>query len=238
MILKKLNELEILPNDVLEDNGIDLVSEDEIFVPVEGWPKYYISNYGRLLSAKHDPWLILQPHTTTNGYSLFSLSNKKGIKQGIPASHLVYQAFYDVQYPKSLWPYLHGHHRNRKRDDNFYKNIEPLLNNHHRFSHRVLELLLFRGKGIVGDNRNYKDFEDVLACEVGVTLPELMDALINADTVQPYLDKDDTFAYKMVKINDATVFVRLHDDQWQQAMQATDPDADDTAVGGDSNDMD
>ena len=67
--------LNILSETVLLRNGIELVAPDEYFKQVNGFNKYFFSNYGRLAhKSRKGKYTIVNPSITKGGYLSYTLS--------------------------------------------------------------------------------------------------------------------------------------------------------------------
>lgn len=98
----------------IKKTGIELISNDEIFVLVNGTNNYWISNHGRLVNNLHGDFRM---HKTGNAH--FTLS---GIERKIDTytDRLVAEHFLENADPKkyvSIW------HIDKNKDNCFYKNL-------------------------------------------------------------------------------------------------------------------
>ena len=72
--------------------------EQEIWKPIEGYEKYYVSNFGRIKSMKHKKEKILATFPNNKGYYRVCLSDK-GKSRHFLVSRLVAAAFCDNDDP-------------------------------------------------------------------------------------------------------------------------------------------
>lgn len=128
----------IVPQRILDTKqyGIDLVGEDEIFVPKADCINFWISNYGRAVQRKDDGYSVKKGQYDKNG-SLFYRVKKERYKNGIweiynssiTAAKAVIEEFVvnpDVKNNDHYW------HKGFNKRDNYYKNLYPLNQEQYR----------------------------------------------------------------------------------------------------------
>ena len=71
---------------------IHIITMNELFIPVDGYPNYFVSNIGRVRSFKNNKSRILKTWTDKRGYKLVSLC-QNGRKKNKRIHQLVAQAF-------------------------------------------------------------------------------------------------------------------------------------------------
>jgi hypothetical protein len=74
--------------------GIEPADESERWmdVKVEGYPRYYVSDWGRVASWFHETPRLMKPSKHENGYLHVRLT-KDGVPKSFPVAHLVLTAF-------------------------------------------------------------------------------------------------------------------------------------------------
>lgn len=128
----------IVPQRILDTKryGIDLVGEDEIFVPKADCINFWISNYGRAVQRTDDGYSIKEGQYNKNG-SLRYLVKKERYQNGIweiynssiTAAKAVIEEFVvnpDVKNNDHYW------HKGFNKRDNYYKNLYPLNQEQYR----------------------------------------------------------------------------------------------------------
>lgn len=182
----------ILSKNLLERNNIELIAQDEEFKQVRGWRNYFISNHGRLLHKNNkNKYKIVNPSITNGGYLTYTLSrparkyrgetvrdkhgNAKTVRKCKPAHVLVAMMYVDHDYPDNYRiEELDVHHKDKKRDNNYYKNLMYLNSEHHGFIHTIKKISLYNQK--TTQFHTYKDIE-LLAKRIDTDVLELLDAL-------------------------------------------------------------
>lgn len=105
---------------------------EEIFKPIEGFPKYYISNYGRVLSKKQHKDRIMKPYLDS-GKKYYMIDLKaNNVKSKCLVHRLVCKAFVDN--PNG---YDVVNHKDHNSLNNYYENLEWVTtrqNVHHSYS--------------------------------------------------------------------------------------------------------
>lgn len=89
---------------------------DEIWKPIEGFPKYRVSNYGRLKNTKGQ---ILHPYTNHKGYLKIGLIGNDGKDHKKRVHRLVAEAFIP-----NTNNYPEVNHKNLNKRDNEVTNLE------------------------------------------------------------------------------------------------------------------
>lgn len=104
---------------------------EEIWKPINGYSEYYIiSNFGRIRSFHFKNVLlgkILKPAPNTKGYLAINLVNKKSKIILTPIHLLVLSHFVG---PKPSLKHQ-GHHKDTNKRNNWYTNLEWLLDSDH-----------------------------------------------------------------------------------------------------------
>lgn len=128
--------------------------EDEIWKLIDDYPKYKISNYGRIKSInKKFDWKLMNPENHNGGYFRASL-NKKGIRKRVFVHVLVAKAFIPKIKNKDF-----VNHIDEIKKNNYYKNLEWCTFqeniNHGTATHRRSEKL----KNVGGSRKAKKVFQ-------------------------------------------------------------------------------
>lgn len=163
----------------LLENGIELIAKDEVFAKVENWNKYFISNYGRLIHKNSKgKYRIVNPSITSGGYLTYTLSKPARTYNGVKvrdaagnvktqikcnsAQNMVAKMFVYNPYPRMQYAIedLQAHHKDKNRQNNYYKNLMWLSTEDHGFVHRIKRIGVYNA-----DTCKYrctKDIESVL----------------------------------------------------------------------------
>ena len=163
----------------LLENGIELIAKDEVFAKVENWNKYFISNHGRLIHKNRTgKYRIVNPSITSGGYLTYTLSKPARTYNGVKvrdaagnvktqikcnsAQNMVARMFVYNPYPRMQYAIedLQAHHKDRNRQNNYYKNLMWLSTEDHGFVHRIKRIGVYNA-----DTCKYrcsKDIESVL----------------------------------------------------------------------------
>lgn len=163
----------------LLENGIELIAKDEVFAKVENWNKYFISNHGRLIHKnRKGKYRIVNPSITSGGYLTYTLSKPARTYNGVKvrdaagnvktqikcnsAQNMVARMFVYNPYPRMQYAIedLQAHHKDRNRQNNYYKNLMWLSTEDHGFVHRIKRIGVYNA-----DTCKYrcsKDIESVL----------------------------------------------------------------------------
>lgn len=163
----------------LLENGIELIAKDEVFAKVENWNKYFISNHGRLIHKNSKgKYRIVNPSITSGGYLTYTLSKPARTYNGVKvrdaagnvktqikcnsAQNMVARMFVYNPYPRMQYAIedLQAHHKDRNRQNNYYKNLMWLSTEDHGFVHRIKRIGVYNA-----DTCKYrcsKDIESVL----------------------------------------------------------------------------
>lgn len=163
----------------LLENGIELIAKDEVFAKVENWNKYFISNYGRLIHKNSKgKYRIVNPSITSGGYLTYTLSKPARTYNGVKvrdaagnvktqikcnsAQNMVARMFVYNPYPRMQYAIedLQAHHKDKNRQNNYYKNLMWLSTEDHGFVHRIKRIGVYNA-----DTCKYrcsKDIESVL----------------------------------------------------------------------------
>lgn len=128
----------IVPQRILDTKqyGIDLVGEDEIFVPKADCINFWISNYGRAVQRKDDGYSVKEGQYDKKGSLLYRVK-KERYKNGtweiynssITAAKAVIEEFVvnpDVKNNDHYW------HKGFNKRDNYYRNLYPLNQEQYR----------------------------------------------------------------------------------------------------------
>lgn len=189
--------MKTLSQKLLSEQHINLIGGDEVFTQVDGWPSYYISNYGRLISTKGNKYIVRRPEIVTNGYLQYTLSKparkyngrKVRRKDGKPKSQIKHEyahrltaiAYVHNGYPEVDYSIddLHVHHKNGVKSDNYYRNLIWLSNDDHAFVHSH-KLATYN----INNNRitRCNDIER-LANKVKMSVIDLIDTLRDDDPI-------------------------------------------------------
>lgn len=163
----------------LLENGIELIAKDEVFAKVENWNKYFISNHGRLIHKnRKGKYRIVNPSITSGGYLTYTLSKPARTYNGVKvrdaagnvktqikcnsAQNMVARMFVYNPYPRMQYAIedLQAHHKDKNRQNNYYKNLMWLSTEDHGFVHRIKRIGVYNA-----DTCKYrcsKDIESVL----------------------------------------------------------------------------
>ena len=163
----------------LLENGIELIAKDEVFAKVENWNKYFISNHGRLIHKNSKgKYRIVNPSITSGGYLTYTLSKPARTYNGVKvrdaagnvktqikcnsAQNMVAKMFVYNPYPRMQYAIedLQAHHKDKNRQNNYYKNLMWLSTEDHGFVHRIKRIGVYNA-----DTCKYrctKDIESVL----------------------------------------------------------------------------
>ena len=163
----------------LLENGIELIAKDEVFAKVENWNKYFISNHGRLIHKNSKgKYRIVNPSITSGGYLTYTLSKPARTYNGVKvrdaagnvktqikcnsAQNMVARMFVYNPYPRMQYAIedLQAHHKDKNRQNNYYKNLMWLSTEDHGFVHRIKRIGVYNA-----DTCKYrcsKDIESVL----------------------------------------------------------------------------
>ncbi len=129
-----------LPQERIEENHIELIADDEIFVAHPVWPDYYVSQHGRVISTKENKCRLLAmtlggaPGSQYIYYKFCTPSSK-------PVTISAQRAVADVFLP-NFWQdrnvnRLQAHHMDRDKLNNSLKNIMLLPTYLHVVMNRV-----------------------------------------------------------------------------------------------------
>ena len=120
----------------LVETGIEKTADDEIFVQLPFNDKYFISTYGRLFSKYRgkllEPQLYGSQKIKNNLYHTFKLQDSNGKGKNYRAHKLVAVVF--VENPDPVNKNC-VHHKNKDHLDNYYKNLQWVSNDEHKFLH-------------------------------------------------------------------------------------------------------
>lgn len=163
----------------LLENGIELIAKDEVFAKVQNWSTYFISNYGRLVHKnRKGKYRIVNPSITSGGYLTYTLSKPARTYNGVKvrdaagnvktqikcnsAQNMVAKMFVYNPYPRMQYTIedLQAHHKDKNRQNNYYKNLMWLSTEDHGFVHRIKRIGVYNA-----DTCKYrctKDIESVL----------------------------------------------------------------------------
>ena len=181
-----------LSNKKLKENNIELQAIDEEYNKFFDWTKYFLSNYGNLLHQDNKGiYKLVTPSEVENGYLSYTLSKParkyKGKKKGqgkrkhFYAHRMVLMLYCDNPYPPKEYALsdLQGHHKNKDKKDNYYKNLMwACKNKNGRTDHDFLDSI----KKIAYYNQEnasfytYKDIE-LLCKRLKVNHMELIDSI-------------------------------------------------------------
>lgn len=106
----------------LSETGLNIkLSRNERFIEITGYPKYFISNYGRAISHKRSKYVLLNPQINGSGYYQYTLYNELYPKgEQIAAHRLVAEQFckgFDPDFQNEV------HHKDHDKLNNWYKNL-------------------------------------------------------------------------------------------------------------------
>ena len=92
--------------------------EEEIWKPIDGYEKYYVSSLGRIKSLKHKKEKILTAFPNNKGYYRVCLSND-GVSRHFLVSRLVAAAFCENDDPqhKTTVDHIDGDVKNNRADN-------------------------------------------------------------------------------------------------------------------------
>lgn len=92
--------------------------EEEIWKPIDGYEKYYVSSLGRIKSLKHKKEKILTAFPNNKGYYRVCLSHN-GVSRHFLVSRLVAAAFCENDDPqhKTTVDHIDGDVRNNRADN-------------------------------------------------------------------------------------------------------------------------
>lgn len=163
----------------LLENGIELIAKDEVFAKVVNWNKYFISNHGRLIHKNcKGKYRIVNPSITSGGYLTYTLSkpartyngkkvrdangNIKTQQKCNSAQNMVAKMFVYNPYPRMQYAIedLQAHHKDKNRQNNYYKNLMWLSTEDHGFVHRIKRIAIYNSETC--KYRCYNDIESIL----------------------------------------------------------------------------
>lgn len=127
MHYKEMNPSHILP---MEQSGIELIADDEVFVKLLDYKDSWISNYGRAVSYYNNRYFLTRKKADKDGEICYQLNrnvfngrNWEWKKQEIPAWRLVVKVFivnYDIANNSCCW------HTGNNKKDTYYRHLYPL----------------------------------------------------------------------------------------------------------------
>ena len=141
----------------IEAAGIRL-KKHEIFVQVEGHPKYFGSNYGRLISLKRGTLTLMAETTDSHGYVVYTLSRPalkrrgKKIGDGKPFSITGHRLVADLfLFLPNYWiemtrRKLETHHLDHNRRNNRWTNLIIVPVRLHNVLNKLDNILFYTGK--------------------------------------------------------------------------------------------
>lgn len=182
--------------------NIELISPQEKFLQVEGFPDYYISDMGRLVSKRRKTAKIIKPRVDKAGYSHYTLIDKYGQMCQLLAHRLVAMSFIKNRNPNKK----NEVHHIKKGDfpkDNSYKNLIWTSKEDHVSLELPVELYLKI------DGARFKDFKSY------TSLAKYTDIQFN--TLYPALKKKPTFQ------SCGTSFYELENNEGRKFLIATHP---------------
>lgn len=144
-----------LYNKIITDAGIKLIAEDEIFVEHQNYERYYVSQYGRVISMKNKKLRLLK-HTQQgkrqNPYPAISFSRngwRKGYNVGRVVADIYCPNFWS-RFKKSSWVAdltdLEVHHCDKDPYNSNYLNLILLPSYLHHIAHTIESYALLEGK--------------------------------------------------------------------------------------------
>jgi NUMOD4 motif len=72
---------------------MSITKADEIFSPLKGYPDYFVSNYGNVVTNRIGYHVAVLSHLNKRGYPIVVLCDAKGAKKTIPVYILVANYF-------------------------------------------------------------------------------------------------------------------------------------------------
>lgn len=96
---------------------------EEVFRPIDGFPGYFISNLGNIISRKRIEPIVMSTHRSRLGYQLVSLYNNKKLVS-LQVARLVLKAF--VEFPADPW-LCYVHHKDGNLDNCSLDNLEWMV---------------------------------------------------------------------------------------------------------------
>lgn len=163
----------------VREAGIELWGADEVFVQYPGWPEYYGSNYGRLISLKCGK-IELRKATPCSesdgddqylGYKLTKVTYGKRRELSITCHRLVADIFLPNFWTDTIKERnkLQAHHLNHSKSNNYYKYLMLLPTRLHQIMNTVKKTVLLKNNGTFKTATPYQ-----IMMETGLTLEEII----------------------------------------------------------------
>lgn len=178
-VLKNIKSSRILG---MRGKEIFLLHKDEIFVKVQKYDDYYISNYGRVISKQRGEYKLLEGHITSHGYMSYKLlrtveksrNHKKEIVDEmweVTAHQLVAIHFLNNYQPDIK---IHVHHKDGDKLNNDFRNLRWVSPREHKLIHTIDKIGIYdrENKCVV----EYKTPYDV-AENYGLSMEQLADVI-------------------------------------------------------------
>lgn len=166
-----------LTTEDLKNYEIELIADDEVFTRLPRFKYYYISNYGRLVKEqpKNGKLHSVNPEIVPNGYIAYKLLKPNRKYRGKPlryengklkygntkttAQRLVAMVYVNNYYGEYAIDDLQVHHKDKNRQNNYFKNLIWLSLEDHKFIHKIKKIAIYNQNN--GTYRTYRDIEYV-----------------------------------------------------------------------------
>lgn len=169
----------MMPEEVLEDAGIELMHPNEVFVQHQWCEDYYGSNYGRAISLKWDKIELLpalpmgKPDKNGEVYLGYKFSKPGSEPLPISCHRLIADCFLPNFWEGADRNKLQAHHIDHRRYNNVWTNIMLLPTSLHRVMDYVKKTALFAD----GEFKEMNLYQ--IMAETGLSLDEMILATKN-----------------------------------------------------------
>lgn len=140
--------------------------QNEIWVYIDDYPDYQVSNYGRVKSLKYNKERILKP-STVNGYYLITLSKNNKTKNFL-VHRLVYYYFIDKQIENFMIDHIDNNPLNNYylnlRKATVQENVQYALYEQGAFKH-LKNVIAYKDGEIIGEYTSCAEAARALSCD-------------------------------------------------------------------------